>query len=220
MIKLISNTTLNYNKEKISNSIGLVVHHESNWRDLKNYDRSQKLIYLLLTLSSLYKIVEEIFFDLNKILNGGVKEYSFFKNNAGELSGRNSFKQYGNSANKKYAIIAKTIGKKIEEMGDNADLPIQSALDKAQCIMFYIVKHKGELPPGFVMDRRIKKRALTPILINADHNITPDSKNNITPVGREKIRYFSQKTTMDWLKFFINENKELSTPPVTFGVFE
>ena len=60
MIKLISNTTLNYNKEKISNSMGLVVHHESNWRDLKNYDRSQKLIYLLLTLSSLYKIVEEI----------------------------------------------------------------------------------------------------------------------------------------------------------------
>ncbi len=184
--------------------------------DLKKI-KANKDLYLLGAFFHRYKILIEIFQDLTLTLNGGVKQFSIFnKANNDEWIGRNSFKRYANFDNisnpsKHVAkIIATKISNLIEQFEENIDFPIQSALDKAQCIMFYIVKNKGENPPGFIMDPRIKKRALTPILINS--GIKQNSSSN--------ARKFTTTTIVEWLDFFINENKELSTPPVTFGVFE
>jgi len=43
-----------------------------------------------------------------------------------------------------------------------SDLRIQQTIDRVQCLLWVIVKHK-KLPDGFVMDKRITERAVQPI---------------------------------------------------------
>lgn len=87
----------------------------------------------------------------------------------------------------------------------SSDLPIEIAIDRAQCLMYYIVKHKGVLPPGFQMDPRIERRARSPVLIDGDLDAFAAVK--LAP-------------TLKWLAFLEETSKELSDPLVTFGVFE
>jgi hypothetical protein len=90
------------------------------------------------------------------------------------------------------------------------DLPIESAIDKVQCIIFYIVKHKGQLPPGFVMDERITRRAHEELRMSTPYDVlvlnNPIS-NNARLVAVEK-----------WLSFLNDSFDELSNPYVTFGL--
>ena len=157
-----------------------------------------------------YKIVAERFSQLRRVLNKGVVEILIKQKN---YTGLNSFKKYGNSEDEKTKPAKanmKKIGSFVETFGLAADLPIESAIDKAQCIMFYIIKHKGAVPSGFEMDKRIEERAKTPIKINGDWK-----KNQLTQFGGVKL-----EAVVKWTDFFEKANKELSSPPVTFGVFE
>jgi hypothetical protein len=110
--------------------------------------------------------------------------------------------------------------KKINGMGvQEWDFPIEIAIDRAQCLMFYIVKHKGKPPHGFVMDERIRVRALHPIFLvwhllddgylGGDRNLPP-----------EELMPKRMNALLDWLWLLENEYRQLSDPPVTFGVFE
>ena len=85
-------------------------------------------------------------------------------------------------------------------------LHMEQAIDRAQCIMFYIVKHKGKLPPGFEMDPRIEARAREEIRINK----IPGILENPTAMAIEP--------TLKWLDFVKKEYEELGSPPVTFKV--
>lgn len=60
MLKINTNETYDYENSIISDSLGIIVHHEHNWRETNSYNKSKKLIYLINTILSLYKIVEEI----------------------------------------------------------------------------------------------------------------------------------------------------------------
>lgn len=82
---------------------------------------------------------------------------------------------------------------------------IELAIDRAQCLMFLIVKRKGALPPGFVMDERIRTRAETPIHVDMS-----DRFNTLLRI----------EPTINWLQFLERDSAELSNPEVTFGVFE
>lgn len=105
----------------------------------------------------------------------------------------------------------------IQELGDFAlklqerslDTPLQIALTNTQCLMFYIVKHKGQLPPGFVMDERIRQGAYTPLNIgrnssNLNSSLAP-SATKIDPV-------------LNWMRFLEINYRELQDPQVTYGV--
>ncbi len=89
------------------------------------------------------------------------------------------------------------------------DLPIEIAIDRAQCIIFYLVKHKGQLPPGFVMDERISKRAHQEVLKGTPPNILTGS-------------YFPPRAKLvglqKWLSFLNEAYDELNDPPVSFGL--
>jgi hypothetical protein len=82
---------------------------------------------------------------------------------------------------------------------------IELAIDRAQCLMFLIVKRKGVLPPGFVMDERIRTRAETPIHVDMS-----DRFNTVLRI----------EPTINWLQFLERDSAELSNPEVKFGVFE
>ena len=85
-------------------------------------------------------------------------------------------------------------------------LPMEQAIDRAQCIMFYIVKHKGKLPPRFEMDPRIETRAREEVRINDRPGIL------------ETSFAIALEPTVKWLDFVKKEYEELGSPPVTFKV--
>lgn len=85
-----------------------------------------------------------------------------------------------------------------------SDLPIEMAIDRAQCLMFYIVKQKGMSPPGFQMDPRIERRAKAPILIDGD---------------LDAFAALKLDPTLKWLEFLEEASNDLRDPPVTFGLF-
>jgi len=87
------------------------------------------------------------------------------------------------------------------------DLHIESAIDKVQCLLWVIVK-KGELPNGFIMDKRIKERALEPIKLTSQDKF-------IEPFYPDEG--FSALTKL--IKAVEKDNIELNDPPLTFGVF-
>ena len=93
------------------------------------------------------------------------------------------------------------------------DLPIESAIDKVQCLLWVIVK-KGELPDGFVMDKRIKERALEPIKVTMfDYSTFLNNIRAFSPVPA-----FTAAAKL--IKAVKKDNIELSEPPLTFGVFK
>lgn len=159
-----------------------------------------------------YKVVAERLAVARANLNGGVSSFLIaerFK----EWKGKNSYQKLLNSAQK----LAPPLRKKLEELAkflkenkdfEAYDLPIEFAIDRAQCLMFYIVKHKGELPPGFIMDPRIEERAQTPVEIM---NGESDLKSPLVP---NKV-----DSTIAWLSFAKAEHDVLREPLVTFGVF-
>jgi len=79
-------------------------------------------------------------------------------------------------------------------------IPIETAIDRAQCLLWYIVKHKGALPAGFVMDERVSKKAKTPI-----EDLPRDLRN--------------VPTLLKAIPILEKEGTDLRDPPVTFGVF-
>jgi hypothetical protein len=90
------------------------------------------------------------------------------------------------------------------------DLPIEIAIDRAQCIIFYIVKHKGQFPPGFVMDERISRRAHEELKMSIPFDI----------LKRKEFIYHNAKlfAVERWLSFLNIAYDELSEHPVTFGL--
>lgn len=85
--------------------------------------------------------------------------------------------------------------------------PIDAIVTKVECLMFTIVKHKGVLPVGFIMDSRIEKWANLPISIN-------EKISERTDMGVGALKY-----TIEWLTLLRDLDTEFATP-VTFGVFE
>jgi len=81
------------------------------------------------------------------------------------------------------------------------DFPIEIAIDRAQCLLWYIVNHKGNVPDGFVMDERVSKKARTPIA-------------DLTDIDMFVIGSFLKTATV-----LEKESEYLRDPPVTFGVF-
>jgi hypothetical protein len=160
-----------------------------------------------------YKVVAERLAVARANLNGGVRHF-LIPDRFKELKGKNSYKKLlNNSTQKLGAPLRKELDKLVSvvQRGNNfgaVDLPIEEAIDRAQCILFYIVKHKGNLPPGFLMDPRIEERAHTPIIIM-------DGKSDLeSPIIPKKV-----DSTIAWLLFSKVEGDELKEPPVTFGVF-
>jgi hypothetical protein len=91
---------------------------------------------------------------------------------------------------------------------DRKIYPIDKLVRNVQCLMFYIVKHKGQLPEGFTMDPRISEWATSPILINETITERRD-------IGVGALNYISL-----WLQLLQEVHTSLTTLPVTFGVFE
>jgi hypothetical protein len=80
------------------------------------------------------------------------------------------------------------------------DMPIEVAIDRAQCLLWYIIKHRGVLPDGFVMDARISGKARTALA-----NLPFDLKS----IG----------SVLNAIPVLEKESTDLRDPPVTFGVF-
>lgn len=172
--------------------------------------KTNEILAILGAFYHRYKVVAERYAQAKKNTEGGVKQ--FFPEIKNSLSGPNSY-------TKPEALrIHKTIREyfpKLQEYAKNQkelDFFIQTALDRVQCVMFYIVKHKGELPPGFTMDPRIEEKAREPISLTTDDAHPEDSLKINNPL--RKI-----ESTLKTLNIIKKENKEL-TPVVTFGIFE
>lgn len=80
------------------------------------------------------------------------------------------------------------------------DMPIEVAIDRTQCLLWYIIKHKGAVPPGFVMDARISEKAKKS-LSNLPYDLRSIGSIYLAIPVLEK------------------ESADLRDPPVTFGVF-
>lgn len=151
-----------------------------------------------------YKIVAERVGAARNNLSKGV--YGFFNQaQYTQFTGETSYDVFlKNPPPKFYEPMKKKIQVLANLVGDKAiDLPIETAIDRAQCVMFYIVKHKGQLPPGFAMDERIKIRAQTPIVLPSDLSSGAPG--------------FKIEATIAWLDFAKRESVELDN--VTFNVF-
>ena len=80
------------------------------------------------------------------------------------------------------------------------DVPIEVAIDRAQCLLWYIIKHKGAVPAGFVMDARISEKAKKSLT---------DLPYDLRSIG----------TVLNAIPVLEKESADLRDPPVTFGVF-
>lgn len=87
------------------------------------------------------------------------------------------------------------------------DIPIETIIDKVQCLIWIIIKNKS-LPSGFIMNKLIEEKAKTPILINGD---TPLAEEHLPLKKLEKVR--------NWIQFIIKESNEFSSETFDFGVF-
>jgi len=95
-----------------------------------------------------------------------------------------------------------------------ADIPIEMAIDRVQCLLWVIVKNKG-LPEGFIMDERISKRAHEPIILcKSPQGISMDFTYaaSLSPI-------VSVVTVGHLIERVLLDNSELSQPEVTFGVY-
>lgn len=92
-----------------------------------------------------------------------------------------------------------------------ADFPIEQAIDRTQCLLWYIVKNK-KLPEGFTMDERIETRAKTPIQLSYNEGWSFSASLHPFPLHKVLALY-------NLIELVNKDNKELSEPPVTFGVF-
>lgn len=92
-----------------------------------------------------------------------------------------------------------------------ADLPIEFAIARVQCLLWAIVRNK-KLPDGFIMDKRIVKRARTPIILMEGRNDFGDD-----------LAYTRSQWSIPQLAKLIEivntDNIQLSEPPLTFGVY-
>lgn len=156
-----------------------------------------------------YKIVAERYNTIEANLNKGVA--AFFPM-ISTNTGRDSFatvlaKGKTKGGKEMIEFVKKNLAKLAKYSSDeyiNGNFVIEGALDKTQCLLYFIVKHKGNVPAGFRMDDRIKRRAYEKILIDGDVNGHMATK--IDPIGK-------------WLDFLQETSNELNDPPVTFDVF-
>jgi hypothetical protein len=90
------------------------------------------------------------------------------------------------------------------------DIPIERTIDRVQCLLWVIVKNKG-LPDGFVMDEKIKKRAMEPIILKQGINDYPYSikMTPYAPIVVEKIAKLIRIVETDFTEL----------DDVTFGVY-
>ena len=94
------------------------------------------------------------------------------------------------------------------------DFPIERTIDRVQCLLWVIVKNK-RLPDGFVMDEKIKKRAMEPIILKIIlkelQNDYPDrvKMTPYAPVVVEKIAKLIRIVEKDFIEL----------EDVTFGVY-
>ena len=97
-----------------------------------------------------------------------------------------------------------------------ADLVIQRTIDRVQCLLWVIVKHK-KLPDGFVMDKRIIDRAIQPIrLLDTQYqfqSVSTTLQSDNTPVIPSIIQLGNI------IKKIIIDAAHLDPVP-TFGVYE
>ena len=96
-------------------------------------------------------------------------------------------------------------------------LPINIALDRTQCLLYYVCKHE-ELPDGFRMDPRIERWARTPIAISL-----PDGRGKVQRLlDKEDLQSPSPQIALSavaqWITVFETVAADLM-PEVTFGVF-
>ena len=191
--------------------------------------KSNPTVQLLAAFYHRYKIVAERLILARDLFDSGVGALLPFLNK--KTKGKNSYNNLiKNKAIKpnlypmeKIMRLADFAAKKIRINEINTeietwDFPIETAIDRAQCLMFYIVKHKGELPPGFVMDDRIMKRAYNPIVLNW-HLLDEGYMGPYKDIPPEKRAEMRLDVLIQWLSFLESEAKELGVPPVTFGVF-
>lgn len=182
------------------------VHTEANFPSLQTIPE----LGILVAFFNRYKIVAEKLGSVSRLLRRGVVDVMFSGGDA--YRGVDSFKRFVEDKPRLHKDVRTNmleLSVYAEDLENQAakDLPIEMAIDRCQCIMFYTVKH-GKLPDGFVMDPRVEVRAKQPILINS-HNDDLAGPNPII------------KTTamLGWLKFQEEAQHELSDPEVTFGVF-
>ena len=104
-----------------------------------------------------------------------------------------------------------------------ADLPIQQAIDRIQCLLWIIVKNK-KLPDEFIMDERIKRRAENPILLYTpiidecrDCEIVKFDFTHVCLL--RKVRFYMFIIQLANLINIVNkDNIELGDPEVSFGL--
>jgi len=92
-----------------------------------------------------------------------------------------------------------------------AELPLESAVEKVQCLLWVIVKNK-KLPPGFVMDKRIEIRAKTPIILM-------DGQTNFGDDLSSRRFNYSIPQIVKLISIVETDKIELMNPEVTFGVY-
>ena len=185
---------------------------------------------ILAAFYSRYKIVLEKGPLAIRLFNGGIKAiYSNEVYLPDEYAGRGSYRRLqsqlepttpsgsfkitlGGGRELKFSKAAKKALDTLvnyEEMDFSMiDIPIQFVVDRVQCIIFSIVKHRGELPPGFQMDDRIRNRAHEVLKLEGISNIL-------------KGRHWGAATLITveaWLTFLQQISAELLEPPVTFGL--
>ena len=175
--------------------------------------KANKSLQILGAFYHRYKIVAERFSQAQSNFEKGVyhflrgiSRYNKIKMNT--FVGKNSYRQFLEAQNISKGDSIKKYITKLSEFAslnfEGRDTVIELAIDRAQCLMFYIVKHKGNLPPGFVMDDRIKTRAEMPI-------------DRGDPRSFMALKLVA---TVDWLEFLVSESDALGNPEVTFGVFD
>lgn len=99
------------------------------------------------------------------------------------------------------------------------DVPIEQAIDRAQCLLWVIVKNK-RLPDGFKMDPRIEERARNPILLKPI-SVGPVPSWPVPDLirGVEVSPVLGIMTIANVIAKAETENRELREPPLTLGVY-
>jgi hypothetical protein len=92
-----------------------------------------------------------------------------------------------------------------------ADLPIENAIERVQCLLWVIVKNK-KLPDGFVMDKRIEARAKTPIILMK-------GRTNFGSNLASKMAQWSISQLAKLIEIVETDKLELGNLNLTFGVY-
>jgi len=94
-----------------------------------------------------------------------------------------------------------------------ADIPIVATVDKVQCLLWTIIKHQ-KLPDGFVLDARIRQRAIEPVGIF--ESMKAHGYSLYLSLSMYEPKYLDVYSAIKWIE---HESAMLSDPPVTLGVF-